>query len=271
MRYAQEPKPVDYEPLTRAKLEARPELGPVSFRVSKGSHAKTVIYSNVWASAEQLVLDTLHPSELWGCARVLSQYFGRLNEIAVSRTRWEIKGRTKPAENLESRCRLLSTGIRNDLPVALIETITVDAQGNLLLTVTDEFLLFHEVENWKYRERRVQDSAEHDLAIPRTVYFRHSWEPTTWRNNIHTDEYAQKLGYERALPEFIMYLDWIFDAIYRQEGDRAYNSIIDVPLILPFYQGDKFEVRLKQENKEKYTIRFARDNILRLQGTVRLL
>ncbi len=279
MKYIHEPKPIEYEPLTRAKLEAQPELGPVSFRVSKGSHAKTEIYSssNVSAqlSAQQLVLDTLRPSELWGCARVLSQYFGRLNEIAVSRTCWEIKGKAKPSESLESHCRLLSTGIRNNLPWASIETTTTNNQGEPLLTATDEFLLFHEVENWKYQARHVQDSAEHDLVIPRTVYFRHNWDPTNWKNNIHTDEYARKLGYERALPEFIMYLDWIFDAVYRQEGDRAYNSIINVPLILPLYQGDRFEVRLKREIKREkqdlYTVRFAKDNILRLQGTVQLL
>ncbi len=271
MKYQGEPKPIEYDPLTRAALEAQPELGPVHFQVSSGSHAKTNLLLNQHTSAEPVRYETLLPSELWGCARVLSQYFGRLNEIAVSKTTWELSGKAYPEEELTASSRLLRTEKRKGLSFALVETTTSTVSGTPLLKQLDELLLYHQAqEGWRYQEREVPDLEPFETSIPRTVYFRHSWNPEIWKNNIHTDEYARKWGYHQALPEFIMYLDWIFDAVYRQEQEKAFASQLDLPLILPVYEGDSITVRL-QRLEQGFVVRLVKGEVTRLRGKVRLL
>jgi hypothetical protein len=268
---------VEYKPLTIAALEATKGawLGPVSFKISAASHEKTVRLLNQHTTERPMEYHHLLPSELWGCARVLSNYFGRLNEIAVSRTRWELQGMPFPGQQVQAKSRVVKTEVRKDLSYATIETVTSseDSSGRMdHLRQLDELLLFHEIPSgWKYQERLVKDNEGVDLTIPRILYFRHNWDPALWKNNIHTNDYAREWGYERALPEFITYLDQIFDAFIRKTKAYAGGFIIDVPLILPLYERDNFEVRLRRESREKYAVRFAKENQLRLRGTVLLL
>jgi len=267
MKFGIEPKPVEYEPLTVKLLQSRGDFGPLEFSISEESHKKTLTLLNRNTEVEPLDLGSLLPSELWGCARVLSNYFGRLNEVAISRTQWVISGKAFPTDTLTARSRVVKTELRKGLPFALVETTTADTGGNTLMSQLDELLLFHEVIDWAYKERFVADELSTELSIPRTVYFRHNWDPSLWKNNIHTNNYARKFGYELGLPEFIMYMDWVWDALFRIEGERAYNYSLDIPIILPIYEGDKIDVRMRKQDSG-YKVTFTKGNFLRLKGLV---
>lgn len=281
MKYAQEPKPVEYDSLTIDLLEKQGKdlmrqgqgwMGPVSFRVSPASHEKTVSLLNQNTTSKPQEYPCLLPSEFWGCARVLSNYFGRLNEVAVSRTKWEFKSTAYPGNQLYAISRILSTERRKGLSYATIETLTysIDEESNNQvdkMRQLDELLLLHEASENFYREREVRDDTKVDMEIPRTVYFRYNWNNGLWLNNIHTDDYARRFGYERGLPEFIMYMDWMFDAVVRKKGMYVVGVTIDVPLILPVYEGDKVTVKIRDEGKN-HEVRFAKNNVLRLKGNI---
>src|SRR3989344_2928927 len=249
MKYVQEPKPVEYDPLTIALLEAQGKdwMSPVSFRVSSASHEKTVSLLNQNTTAKPMEYYHLLPSELWGCARVLSNYFGRLNEVAVSK--------------IERR---------KGLSYATIETVTYSHSGRTTIDhmkQLDELLLLHEAPEGFYKEREVEDNTEADMEVLRTVYFRYNWNKEIWKNNVHTDDYARRFGYKRGLPEFIMYIDWVFDAFIRKTSMYAGGFTIDVPLILPIYTEDKVTVKVKEDSKS-HEIRFVKGNVLRLKGNI---
>jgi len=272
MKYVQEPKPVEYDPLTIALLEAQGKdwMSPVSFRVSSASHEKTVSLLNQNTTAKPMEYYHLLPSELWGCARVLSNYFGRLNEVAVSKTRWELSGSPFPDEQLHAISRVSKIERRKGLSYATIETVTYSHSGRTTIDhmkQLDELLLLHEAPEGFYKEREVEDNTEADMEVLRTVYFRYNWNKEIWKNNVHTDDYARRFGYKRGLPEFIMYIDWVFDAFIRKTSMYAGGFTIDVPLILPIYTEDKVTVKVKEDSKS-HEIRFVKGNVLRLKGNI---
>ncbi len=267
MKYAQNPKPIEYDPLTKGLLESQETLEPVYFSITPESHGKTLALLNANTSEEPITLDTLLPSEMWGLARVLSNHFGRLNEVAVSRTKWEISNRSWPGYRMKASSRLIKTETRKGLSFALVETETRGMRSELLMYQLDELMLLHGAPEGFYFEREIVDNLDPNFVVSREVYFRHKWDPTIWKNNVHTDDYAKRFGYEKGLPEFIMYMDCIFDAVYRREQERVNRSVIEVPLILPIYEHDKIEVKLR-ENLAGYDIRFVKDKVLRLKGSV---
>jgi len=273
MKYVQEPKPVEYDPLTIALLEEQGSdwMGPIAFRVSPASHEKTVGLLNHNTTSEPVAYHHLLPSELWGCARVLSNYFGRLNEVAVSRARWEFSSSPFPDNGLYATSRIIKTERRKELSYATIETITYSKEGRTTIDhmrQLDELLLLHEAPDGFYKEREVKNDAEADLEILRRVYFRHNWNNGIWKNNVHTDEYARRFGYERALPEFIMYMDWVFDAFIRKAGMYTAGLKIDIPLILPIYEKDEIKVKVTEKEDKTHEVKFVKGNVLRLKGNI---
>lgn len=268
MKYNANPKPVEYEPVTRTLLESQSEFQPVYFTITPESHKKTLDLLNRHTNAEPLSLDTLFPSEMWGMARVLSNHFGRLNELAVSKTTWIVSGIAYPGQKLETTTSLVRTNVRKGLSFGFVKTETKGQNDELLMDQLDELLLLHEAPVGFYKEKNLPCKVEDpDISIERRVYFRHNWNPQLWHNNIHSDEYARRFGYESGLPEFVMYMDWIFDALFRLEKETAYKCRIDVPLILPVYEEDKINVALKR-NQVGYNVVFLKKGILRLRGNI---
>lgn len=271
MKYSINPKPVEYEPVTRKTLESQGKFQPVCFTIFSESHKKTIDLLNRHTSAEPLSLDTLLPSEMWATARVLSNHFGRLNELAVSKTTWTVSGTAYPGQKLEAKSALVRSDTRKGLSFGSVKTDTVAPNGELLMGQLDELLLLHEAPIGFYKERNLPCEVDYpDISIERGVYFRHNWDPQIWRNNVHSDEYARRFGYQKGLPEFIMYMDWIFDALFRLEKESVYKCEIDVPLILPVYEGDRIKVMLKR-NQSGYCVVFTKNGILRLKGTILVL
>ncbi len=268
MKYAVEPKPVEYEPLTQDLLRSLKgqELGPFSFNISLASHTKTLELLNQNTNTPDVNYPFLLPSEVWGCARVLSNYFGRLNEVAISKTKWEIYSLPGPKATLLSRSRIVDVYARKGLPYATIETATSEKNGREekpVMKQIDEFILFHDIpEDWRYADKNIKNFESLEFKVNRRVYFRHNWDPKLWVNNIHND-WAKKWGYKSGLPEFIMYMDWIFDAHYRNKGHAAFPLIIEVSMMLPIYDGEEFEVVLSEDR-----VVFLQGRNERLRGVI---
>lgn len=265
--------PIEYIPLSHSNLETDMEFGPIEFVVKPNSHeeSRKLLVESDLDRETKIETSYLFPSEMWGWARVFSRYFGRLNEVAVSRAEWEIYGEALPNEVLTSHSRIASVHSRNGLPFATSETITKNQGGMVLVRCIDELLLLHDVNKKFYQERGKESSKPANPSYQRTrkVYFRHDWESGKWVNNIHTDEYPQRFGYERGLPEFIMYMDWIFLTQLEQFGEDAYNHrTIDIQKILPIYKDEVIQI-FGQKRSQHYDVQFFRRNQERLEAVVK--
>ena len=264
--------PIDYTPLSQSDLEVGMEFGPVNFVIKPHSHEKSkkLLEKSDLDSQAKIISPYLLPSEMWGMARVFSSYFGRLNEIAVSRTKWQIYGTAKPNEELTAQSKVVSLDSKRGLSFATAETTTVNKAGKLLLRCMDELILLHGINTPFYQERREEAEIPSNPTYQKTrrVCFRHVWDNGKWINNIHTDKFAQQFGYERGLPEFIMYMDWIFLSQLERRGEKSYhNTTIDILKILPVYKGDIVKVTAT-EGVQHSMVQFFRGNQKRLEAMV---
>lgn len=265
--------PTAYTPLSWSSLEKGMQFGEHCFRVKQHSHEKSkqFIEESDLEKKTSIVTPFLFPSEMWGCARVLSQYFGRLNEVAVSQSCWNIYGKVLPEESLFAKSRVVKKQMRNELPFVVFKTVTKDSNNHLLISCEDEFLLLHDVDTEFYQERGktgiVPKSPDYECL--REVYFRHVWDDGKWFNNIHTDDYARSFGYERGLPEFIMYMDWTFLPILERCRDVVYNgTTIETKKILPIYKDEIIKV-VAENYRHQSAVRFFRGNQERFVAEVK--
>lgn len=264
--------PLKYTPLSKNNLKEGMEFGPLRFVVNPSSHLKSkrLLEESDINNQTHINSPYLFPSEMWGWARVFSSYFGRLNEVAVSRARWDIFKAVKPGENLSADSKVLRIELRNNLPFALTETVTKDEEGKIVISCLDELLLLHDVDFEFYNERNKECviPKENPYDRLRKVYFRYEWDDGKWINNIHTDKYAQKFGYERGLPEFIMYMDWIFLSQLERFGGFAYKNVsIDIKKILPIYLGEEIRI-LGRKVENDHEVQFFRGNQERLKAII---
>jgi hypothetical protein len=265
--------PVEYTPLSHSNLETGIEFGGVEFCVSKDSHDKTLRMLNDSDLEGKTKINTpcLLPSEMWGLARVLSQTFGRLNEIAASHSSWEVRGTVLPEAPLTATTRIAKKYSRNSRPFVEIEHETRDCDGRTVLRGVDELLLLHDVTHAFYAEPE-REKAQTVLPANRRrrTYFRHQWDEEIWRNNIHTDSYARRFGYERGLPEFFIYMDWVFAELLKKEGQKAYEgTTIQLRRVLPLYENDVVDIVL-DATPQRTIVRFLKEGHERLVADVHL-
>ncbi len=264
--------PIEYIPLSQSNLEVGREFGPIEFSVKQLSHEKSreLLEKSDLHQQTRITTPYLFPSEVWSWARVFSAHFGRLNEAAVSRATWEIYGTALPDQKLRAKSKVIAVQTRNNLPFATAETTTEDKSGTLLLRSLDELLLLHDVKHTFYQERAKETKLPQNPTYDRTrrVYFRYDWDNGKWLNNIHTDQYAQQFGYERGLPEFIMYMDWIFLSQLEQFGEEAYSGrTINLQKILPIYKNEIIRIT-ETRGAQHSTVQFFRGNQERVNALV---
>lgn len=269
--------PAEYVPLSATTMAVGDTLEAVTFSVDHHSHDKTVrlLNDNTLDSEKMLAWATLFPSEFWGWARVFSQRFGRLNEVAVTGATWEIFRTAQPGEQLRSTSSVVSITARRGLPIATACSETYNKEGNLLLRATDDLLLIHDMSLPFYRERPREEtshSQQHPvLKRQQRVYFRYEWDPVFWLNNIHTDEFAQRCGYERGLPEFIMYMDWIWRAVVEVVPEHIKGGLqITLRRILPIYKQEVIDILVYREEYGLKVI-FLRNGEMRVVAEARTL
>jgi hypothetical protein len=264
--------PIEYEPLVWENLNEGQDFGPVEFLVSENSHNKTVSMLEDSDLRGETKIETpyLLPSELWGLARVLSRYFGRINEAAGTQAEWKILRGCFSEEKLTASTKVVSKEKKRGLEYVVMETETKNSTGYPILKSKDTVLLFYDAPEGFYKEKERQKIFFENTEYERKhkVYFRHKWDPKIWKNNLHTDKYARKFGYERGLPEFITYMDWIFLIPLSCFGDKAYDETsMQTKIILPMYEGENIDVSAQRQDN-KYKVQFIRKGSLRVLANV---
>lgn len=266
--------PVEYIPLSRDNLEAGMKFGTCRFTVKPASNEKTATFLGTGALS---IAPLLFPSELWGMARVLSKTFGRLNEVVLAFADWELFHIPAYA-GIPVKARSEVLGKKTDeskgLSLVKICTETSNINGQLLLRAVDTVLLLHDMPGWKYKDRTVEQTYAAGLVASqqRKVRMRYNWDKM-WVNNIHQDAYARQFGYDSGLPEFIVYMDWIYLAICHADAEDWYGGKrrsmrICLKRVFPLYVEDVVTVSVHQEHPDLYTVRFIRDSVERLLATI---
>ena len=238
------------------------------FQVKESSHLKTVsaLLGSVGSTMTPAqTYGSLLPSELWAMARVLSSAYGRMNELALVRTVWHVYGTVESSTPLRARTTIGRIRVGR-LPRCTTHSETTDADGRLLLQAADDVLMTHDCKKPFYEERPTPSA-----RIPRElryrhshkVYFRYQWDPSLWFNNLHTDRYAQLCGFKKGVPEFPVYMDWIYHVACQTGWFKGGRFSIRIRRILPMYADDVVEV-IAYEQDGNLTARFIKDGVDRL-------
>jgi hypothetical protein len=242
------PLPSEYTPFSLNTVEEGRTYGTLSFSVNQESHDKAVsllLNGMEHKPLEEEPYPLLLPSELWAMARVFSQSFGRLNEVGLARSVWRIFGSVEPTSSLTATATVLAKIPRERVALCATRTDTCDAMGNLLMRADDKVVMAHDCKKPFFVEPPpVSPSLPHSVLYRNrhTVYFRYGWDPAVWSNNIHVDEYARLCGFERALPEFVVYMDWIYHAAVQCGWVSDGPFSISLHKILPMYLGERIDV-----------------------------
>lgn len=241
--------PVEYIPMSLSNLKEGDVYDDVTFYLQEKSHGKTI--SGLMQSLERRPSDespytALMPSEHWGFARVLCQSFGRLNEVALGGSTWDVFGLAELGSVLRSSTRVIGTSSKRGLAFfdALTETFDADS-GRLLMRCRDRLILTHDcVKPFFFEPKPVRPSLPEKLLYENrhTVYHRYPWDPSIWENNIHVDEYAQLCGFAGALPEFVTYMDWVYHAAIQSNWPMDRPFTMKLQKILPMYLGESMRI-----------------------------
>lgn len=206
--------------------------------------------------------DAILPSKLWGLAQV-SPTFG-LGEIVPSRSTWDLYGNGRPERPLLAASKITSLEEKHGLIFCTARTETIDAlSGRLLLRTIDEVLLSRYCKKPFFREPAPQYVEPFRLKNPlynneRIVLADSVTARPEKEDNIHTDDsYAKACGFQHALPEFVTYMDWAYNAV--QESRWFMNNgpiTIRLTMVLPLYRGETVRVITNREGEEQLHIRF---------------
>jgi hypothetical protein len=264
--------PVEYIPMNLETVSKEIEFKPVYFRVSSQTDAKTksLLENSSLEGSEKINFSYVMPSDLWGQARVLSNYYERINEALIMKSKWEIFGGAFPNELLCSESVIKGLKTIQNLPFVYLESITKNEKGDILIKSLEQMLLLNEVNHRFYEEKLEASFVKNpDYSCDREVYFRHIWNENKWKNNIHTKYFAQKFGFREEIPEFSVYMDWIFLSL--ENPFEAYNGTeINLRKILPLYKGDKLRItRQKIQNKEVVRANLKENNSERFVAFVK--
>jgi len=267
------PLPFEYIPLCLDNAVPGTTIGDIRFALRPASHEKTVaaLIGSVERKpvAEDPYPDLL-PSERWAWARVMCTEFGRLNEVALARSRWEIYAPAMAGEPLYARSTIVESVRKGALAFCNGITETRNAEGTLLIRCHDGIILTHDCEKPFFFEPEPVKAEIPDALAYRnihTVYHRYPWKPTDWDNNIHVDEYAQSCGFKSGLPEFITYMDWIYHAVSESGWRDGRPYSIQLNRVLPIYLGEKIEV-VAWPAGSGLQVRFLSDGFERVTATV---
>ncbi|MCI0619729.1 hypothetical protein L0Y40_01695 [Candidatus Wolfebacteria bacterium] len=193
--------------------------------------------------------------------------------MLITTSQWEIHSSILPEETLYVTGTITNREENGEKKVVTFETETRDKNKRLLLRAKDTLLFLQNITGWKFKDKKIQPTPEGQLCLnlPVKVYFRHEWDPSVWKNNIHTDKYAQTLGYKRGLPEFTVFFDWIYVALKPLVPDLNKNSLrITLQKILPVYEDDRINMQIYRNNNE-YSIHFLKDRYERILAQASLI
>lgn len=215
------PLPVKYSPLSRSTIFPGMVFGPIEFQISPSSLKKQIEY---WRRQHLSFVDAMEhsyqmfPFLLWCLPRVLSRWYGRLNEVIAVCSEWTINADVDPSGTLVGSVGVVKTSERSGLEFATFKSRTYVPDGTVVLEAEDTWLLANKSD---LRILKKLASAEKKLPLNKLLCeqaivarwrltMRYIWDSRQWTNNIHVEEYAQHLGYAGALIEGPLVADLLY-------------------------------------------------------------
>jgi hypothetical protein len=207
---------LDYIPLNSQSLKRGTSFGPREFTIKPTSHHRHLEYlkrENKGCTFD-FTTDFLFPFEMFSLPRVLSGRYKKLNEVLSVQCERTIHRLPNPEEVLRGDVCVNNVFEKYGLCFGYFTSRTVDVNNEVLMISLDKVLLINGSDISSVRESIAKASAD-QTSVPEgaefvgdfTFQFRHSWDESLWLNNIHTDIYAQHVGFDRGLIEAPAYVD----------------------------------------------------------------
>jgi len=136
-----------------------------------------------------------------------------------------VQFRPAAEEQLFGETIVRSVRVKHGLCFGFFESVTKTARGDVCMTAEDVLLLANGCDPDALREAISQASKSRvsvsvadrsSLLGSWSLCMRYAWPDSKWKNNIHTDVYAQSLGYKRGLVEG----PGVADVVYMLNGVR---------------------------------------------------
>ncbi len=262
---------------------------PVEWRIKPSTHQKHCDYLDIHLPFFE-VWSNLFPWELAGWARVPSRYRGRIkiNEVIQSGFRYEFFQPAKGGQPIFSTGTTLDQYVKREKNFLMGQTETREDKGQLLLRVINESVNMvdrKEKLNWGATGRQREESwkemgdlvkASTDLPIGFVLLTTHrgplpmrvsgfaqgGWSKELWKDNIHVDAYAERMGYRGGVVEGPITWEYgILDTLVKFFGPESFftSGVVDVKVCGPGYLGDVLvgKARVKEKIPEDGGVRLV--------------
>lgn len=210
----------DYIPLNPSTIQSGQYFGTHSYSIPSSSHQHHLEYlkkgnQNCFF---QFQSDFLFSFEMFPLPRVLSSIggFKRVNEIISIHGERIIHQLPKPNETLVTDVKVDKVFTKNEIVFGYFTSTTKNETGELLMVSIDKAILLNQTDKKKFREviltkEQIIPTLKITSSIQKIntvqLFFRHKWDDKIWLNNIHTDSYAEYLGYQKGLIEAPCFVD----------------------------------------------------------------
>jgi hypothetical protein len=188
----------------------------VEFKIKPESHQNHLDYLKRENGGElySFPRDFLFPFEMFSLPRVMSNRYKKLNEVLSVQCERLVYRLPNPNEVLHADAYVDAVFEKHGLCFGYFTSRTLDQNNELLMTSIDKVLLINGSNLDSVRKTLVKESpisidvfSDIEFIDNFTLRFRHPWDESLWINNIHTDKYAQYVGFERGLIEAPAFLD----------------------------------------------------------------
>jgi hypothetical protein len=223
----QQPKdmPVDSPARKFADIVVGERLGPIEYRIKPSTHQKHCDLLNIHLSWFE-VFWNLFPWEMDCGARVVSRYQGRLNQELEGFHEFEFYKPAKVGQPLFGEVVIVDKYEKRGKYCIVGAAELKDENGSLLCRVRHEGITLAELEGnierdlgekeqetWYELGELVKASKELPIGFvlltitkgpcPMRVsgFAKGGWSKEEWKDNIHENSYAQRMGYDRGLVE----------------------------------------------------------------------
>jgi hypothetical protein len=260
---------LDYIPLNSQTIKSGMSLDPIEFKIKPESHQRHLDYLKRENGGElfRFSSDFLFPFEMFSLPRVLTNRYKKLNEVLSVRCERLVHRLPQPNELLHADAYVNAVFEKHGLCFGYFSSRTLDQNNELLMTSIDMVLLINgsninSVRKTITKESPISVSALSDTEFvgSYTLRFRHHWDEGLWINNIHTDKYAQYVGFERGLIEATAFLD-VFLSNPRSGFLLKDGVKISWRYQKPLYKGLKVSARIMKGETDTNLLIYENDSL----------
>jgi hypothetical protein len=253
----------DYIPLNPSTIKTGQYFGIYKYSITEKSHEhhKEYLKKGNGDNLFNFKKEFLFPFEIFPFPRVLSMLGGykKVNEIISIYGERKIYRLPQLDEILCGEVFIDKIFVRNGIVFGYYTSVTKTSKGETLMISIDKSILFNETDKVKFRsminkdkENILKPPINENVKLVNTteLFFRHTWDDSIWKNNIHTDSYARSLGFEKGLIEAPCFVDILLTN--RHTAELLENKLsVKWNYTRPLYHGIKVKIYLSDLSDHK--------------------